>query len=81
MGSQLRDALKTVGFVVKKNEQPNKNSIQFKDQKNDSDALKESDKSRSKNKSSNSLELSDGRSARAQAKNKMIQNETHIKMR
>jgi hypothetical protein len=74
MGSQLKDALKTAGFVVKKNEQPNKNLIQFKDQKNNSDALKASEKGYSKNKSSTSLEKSDGRSARAQAKSKMIQN-------
>jgi hypothetical protein len=74
MGSQLRDALKTVGFVVKKNEQSNKNLIQFTDQKNNSAALKESEKAPTKNKSSTSLEFSDGRSARAQAKSKMIQN-------
>jgi hypothetical protein len=74
MGSQLKDALKMAGFVVKKNEQPKKKLIQFTDQKNNSDALKESDRVRSKNKISNSLEMSDGRSARAQAKHKMIQN-------
>lgn len=74
MGSQLKDALKTAGFVVKKNEKPNKNSIQLKDQKNNSTALKESEKGGSKNKSSSSLEMSYGRSARAQAKSKMIQN-------